>query len=195
MVDTSLSYTVSTTLIPVLSQIIADTDIISISNYPNLHFVIIINPNSGPGVDPAGWLPDKHYSREIPRLTERANVAVIGYVRVDYCRRPLKEVLQDIRKYANWSIGLPVGQKDFDDSSTLSSTVSDQFAIRGIFFDEVPNIWSSEDAAYLEDAGILVKKTEGILGDRLVSSLSTNPLITASILTIFADLPQYWNSS
>lgn len=130
---------------------------------------MIINPNSGPGVDPDGWLPDKHYSREIPRLTERANVTIVGYVRVDYCRRPVNEVLEDIRKYANWSTGLPVGSNDTCDSVTVNSATSNQFSVRGIFFDEVPNIWKSEDAAYLEDAGILVKKIDGILGDRLVS--------------------------
>jgi hypothetical protein len=131
--------------------------------------VVIINPNSGPGVDPDGWLPDKHYSREIPRLAQHANVTVIGYVRVDYCRRPMKEVSADIRKYANWSTGLHIGSNDTDDPATPRPTAGNHFAVRGIFFDEVPNIWESEHAAYLEDAGILVKRVEGILGDRLVS--------------------------
>lgn len=172
MLDALASHIVSTLFNLVISQIVANIDIISVSNYPDLHFVIIINPNSGPGVDPAGWLPDKHYSREIPRLTERANVTVVGYVRVDYCRRPLKEVLEDIRKYANWSNGIASHSNDTDDSVALRPVMNNHFAVRGIFFDEVPNIWGSEEAAYLEDAGVLVKKIEGILGDRLVSSKS-----------------------
>lgn len=59
---------------------------------------------------------------------------------------------------------------DTDDPATPTIVASNHFAVRGIFFDEVPNIWKSEDAAHLEDAGILVKKIEGILGDRLVSA-------------------------
>lgn len=145
----------------------------SISDYPDLQFIVIVNPNSGPGVDPDGWLPDKHYSREIPRLTERANVTIVGYVRVDYCRRAIDEVFQDIRKYANWSGRPPSDSIESQRSDTASASGSPQFAIHGIFFDEVPNVWDVEHAGYLEDIGVLVKEVDGVFGDRLVSHLRT----------------------
>lgn len=167
-----------------------------ISDYPDLQFIVIVNPNSGPGVDPDGWLPDKHYSREIPRLTERPNVTIVGYVRVDYCRRPLKEVLEDIRKFANWS-----GTAFRDSISSQQSNIDSvsggvQFAIQGIFFDEVPNVWKVEYAGYLEDVGILVKGVDGILGDRLVSfPYLVAVCVPCRMLMFVADLPQLWNGA
>ncbi|KAJ9092273.1 hypothetical protein QFC21_006915 [Naganishia friedmannii] len=47
----------------------------AIDKHPNLHFVVIVNPNSGPGCPPA---PDAHYAHEIPRLNTWANVQTVG---------------------------------------------------------------------------------------------------------------------
>jgi hypothetical protein len=58
----------------------------SIDNNPDLHFLIVINPNSGPGEPPA---PDANYSRELPLFNAKENVTTVGYVRMQYCRRHL----------------------------------------------------------------------------------------------------------
>ena len=126
--------------------------------------MIIINPNSGPGVDAAGWLPDKRYMKEIHKLKAYDNVTLIGYVRLDYCRRDIKAVREDLAKYANWSTHSPnffekmigIGRKEL--------------ARGGVFFDEVPNLYTDEIAEYLISLGKMVKTIDGIEGTRLVST-------------------------
>lgn len=157
-----------------------------------MQFVVIVNPNSGPGVDPEGWLPDKHYSREVPRLTAYGNVKIVGYVRVDYCRRSVSEVSEDIKKYANWS-GTASRNSVGTRQPESAPTGSTQFAVHGIFFDEVPNVWEVEHAAYLEDIGILVKEVDGIVGDRLVSCLMTSMVRGVKSLLTSAGISQLWN--
>ena len=81
------------------------------------------------------------------------NVCTIGYVRIDYCRRPIADVQKDIAKYAGWSVDYP----------------SSGLAVHGIFFDETPNLHSDKAATYLDSISDYVKAQEGILGERLVS--------------------------
>ncbi|KAG9234923.1 Spherulation-specific family 4 [Amylocarpus encephaloides] len=121
----------------------------SIATHPQLNFTIILNPHNGPG---AGSMPDDHYSREIPKLNCQPNVCTVGYVRVDYCRRDMREVCQQIATYAGWS-------KDFPRSG---------LGVHGIFFDETPNLYSDNVASYLDSVSQMVKDQPGILGDRLV---------------------------
>jgi Spherulation-specific family 4 len=117
---------------------------------------VIVNPNSGPGDI---FVANRDYSREIPKLNVHANVVTVGYIRVDYCKRPLSEVYAEIDTYAGWSAeyektGLGVG---------------------GIFIDETPNHYTAERAEYLDAMHQRVKATPGIQGDRLVSlPLSNN---------------------
>lgn len=113
---------------------------------------MILNPHNGPGASP---LPDADYSREIPRLNTAANVCTLGYVCVNYCKRDLTDVCQDIAKYARWA-------KDYAKSG---------LAVHGIFIDETPNHHSANAAAYLNTVDQFVKDTSGILGERLVSIL------------------------
>ncbi|RMD42867.1 hypothetical protein DV735_g2291, partial [Chaetothyriales sp. CBS 134920] len=94
-------------------------------------------------------LPDATYSIEIPKLNALANVTTVGYVRIDYCKRPFETVKEDIEKYANWSTVEGLG-------------------IQGIFFDETPNLYSPDVVKYLADMDEIVKAEQGILGDRLV---------------------------
>lgn len=46
-----------------------------------------------------------------------------------------------------------------------------ELGVQGIFFDETPNLFDEYVAGYLDTAGRIVKSTDGILGDRLVSSV------------------------
>jgi len=121
----------------------------AISAHPDLNFTIILNPHNGPGSSP---LPDANYALEIPRLNSRANVRTVGYVRVNYCKKDLTEVCQEVARYGGWS-------KDYAGSG---------LAVQGIFFDETPNQYSADVAAYLDTISRQVKDTFGILGDRMV---------------------------
>ncbi|KAF2198388.1 hypothetical protein GQ43DRAFT_164042 [Delitschia confertaspora ATCC 74209] len=118
----------------------------ALSTYPNLSFTVILNPRNGPG---ASVFPDPNYSREIPKLNAQPNITTVGYVRTNYCRRSIKEVCQDVKRYAGWSTIPGLG-------------------VRGVFFDETPNLFSSEVAEYLEEVNRCVKGSEGMLGERLV---------------------------
>lgn len=89
-------------------------------------------------------------------------MTTIGYIPLKYGQRPTDEVEKDIEKYANWSTYTTGSDADNEGRKN-----PDQ-AMRGIFLDEVPNIYSDEAAAYLENIGKLIKKKEGLLGDRLV---------------------------
>jgi hypothetical protein len=117
-----------------------------------LDFIVILNPNSGPGAPP--WWPNADYVREIPKLNAQPNVQTLGYVATDYCKRPISEVVDDVASYASWSsnLGCPGLRVD------------------GIFFDETPNAYSNEAKSYLNDITKCVKENAGIMRDRLVSS-------------------------
>jgi Spherulation-specific family 4 len=125
------------------------TSRLRICGYPELNFTIILNPHNGPG---KAALPDANYRREIQRLNSLANVCTIGYVRVNYCKRELNEVCQDVTKYGGWA-------KDFESTG---------LAVHGIFIDETPNLYDEGKAKYLDALSQHVKDTTGILGDRLV---------------------------
>jgi hypothetical protein len=111
---------------------------------------VIVNPNSGPGDI---FVANRDYSREIPKLNAHANVVTVGYIRIDYCKRPLSKVCIEIDTYAGWATeyektGLGVG---------------------GILLDETPNHYTAERAEYLDAVCQHIKATPGIQGDRLVS--------------------------
>lgn len=116
-----------------------------------------MNPNSGPGAEP--WWPNEDYVREIPRLNAHANVQTVGYVSTDYCKKPIEKVLADIDGYARWS----------------SDERFPGLAVRGIFFDETPNVFSEAVEAFLHTITSHVKGAGGILGDRTVSSIIRLP--------------------
>jgi hypothetical protein len=125
----------------------------SVSAHPALEFIVIINPNSGPGAPP--WWPNADYTRGIPKLNACKNVQTVGYVRTDYCKRPEEEVMDDIATYARWS----------------HESGIDGLAVEGIFFDETPNSCPDEENfEYLSAISRRVKETEGILGKRTVTS-------------------------
>ncbi|KAL4967042.1 spherulation-specific family 4 protein [Aspergillus stella-maris] len=135
-----------------------DSSLEEIESHPNLPFLIIINPNSGPGDTE---YPDENYTREILRLNSYANVTTIGYVRIDYCRRPLDEVVGEIER------GL---------------------GMRGIFVDETPNHFDAERGVYLAEVRRVVKGVDGILGERLVVHNPGTAPSAALLATQTADL-------
>jgi hypothetical protein len=120
--------------------------------------LVIVNPSSGPG---NGSLPDgQDYQREVPKLTASPNVTTIGYVRIDYCRKPLHDVCEEIDRFAGWVT------KHGDDVPGM--------AMQGIYLDETPNHFSAGRKLYLEALHKHIKTTEGLLGQRLVSRSHSN---------------------
>jgi hypothetical protein len=73
---------------------------------PNRPRMVIVNPDSGPGVRGG-----RAYGDAV-RALQRAGVRVLGYVPTGYGGRPLTDVLADVRRYRSW------------------------YGVDGIFFDE-----------------------------------------------------------
>ncbi|KAK3671044.1 hypothetical protein LTR78_009005 [Recurvomyces mirabilis] len=121
---------------------------------PDLEFIIVLNPDSGPG-KPGNPSPDDNYAREVPKLNALANVCTLGYVRTDYCKRSFTTVCQDVAKYAGWS----------------THCSSSGLFVQGIFLDETPNEYGTTQASYLHRLGAYIKHAEGIQGRRLVGHI------------------------
>jgi hypothetical protein len=111
--------------------------------------MVIINPHNGPGLPD---MPDEEYTREIALLNNYTNVTTIGYVRVDYCKRPLQEALDDVTKYGGWA-------SHYDQT---------KLGVEGIFVDESPNLYAQEHVEYLDSLTAHIKNVTGLLGDRIV---------------------------
>lgn len=117
-----------------------------------MDFLVIVNPSSGPGVDSR---PGHDYEREVPKLTASPNVTTIGYVRIDYCRKPLHDACEEIDRFAGWVT------KHGSDVPGLE--------MHGIYLDETPNHFSAGRKYYLEALHKHIKTTEAFLEQRLVS--------------------------
>jgi hypothetical protein len=122
---------------------------VRISEHSSLQFMIIINPHNGPGQPD---MPDEEYTREIALLNGYPNVCTIGYVRVDYCKRPLQEAIDDVTKYGGWA-------SQYDET---------KLGVHGIFVDESPNHFTEERVEYLDSLTNHIKDVAGIRGDRIV---------------------------
>jgi hypothetical protein len=120
----------------------------SIATYPNLHFIVIINPHNGPGTVP--WWPNEDYIREIPRLNTLPNVTTLGYVRATYCKRDLESVLEDIETYAE------------------RGRAGEELKVDGTFVDETVNLCSEEAKSFLDAIDRKVEESIGMTGKRLV---------------------------
>ncbi|KHN97555.1 cell surface protein [Metarhizium album ARSEF 1941] len=120
-----------------------------IAAYPEVNFLVVVNPNSGPGSDP---LPGNDYVREVPRLNAFANVHTVGYVRIHYCEKALAEACAEIERYASWSRHQHIPG----------------LHVQGIYVDETPNHYSAGRAQYLERLGHFIKTNPGLAGTRTV---------------------------
>ncbi|RAK95347.1 spherulation-specific family 4 protein [Aspergillus ibericus CBS 121593] len=128
---------------------IADLMPTRITSYPQLEFLVIVNPNSGPGALPS---PDANYTREVARLNAYPNVYTVGYIRIDYCRKPLAAACDEIDRYASWAV----------DHATTG------LGVGGIMVDETPNHHDAAQAQYLCALRDHIKASPGLLRDRLV---------------------------
>ncbi|KAF2017683.1 spherulin 4-like cell surface protein [Aaosphaeria arxii CBS 175.79] len=118
----------------------------SLKANPQLQFLVIVNPASGPG---SSQYPDEKYQVEIEKLNGYPNVETVGYVRTGYASRNLTDVLTEVSTYAGW----------------LSK--SNLTAMHGIFFDESPHQYSAEAVDFMLQATKAVKES-GLLGKKTV---------------------------
>ncbi|KAL4804606.1 Spherulation-specific family 4-domain-containing protein [Aspergillus unguis] len=119
----------------------------AITNHPTLNFLVVINPDSGPG---DGSAPNEQYQAAITQLSTYSNVQKVGYVRTGYGDRDINAVLSEIETYAGWQ------------------AESADLAMAGIFFDEVASEYSESIADYLEEINSAVKNDAGVVGTRTV---------------------------
>jgi Spherulation-specific family 4 len=119
--------------------------------HPNLDFVAIVNPNSGPGDSD---FPDNNYDPQIRKLNSYLNVKTIGYVRTGYGTRNISTVISEVNTYAGWYSKSP------------------ELAMHGIFFDESPHEYVAESVPYMKTVNEVVKNnTAGLQGTKTVGYL------------------------
>ncbi|KAE8151471.1 Spherulation-specific family 4-domain-containing protein [Aspergillus avenaceus] len=128
-----------------------------IEAYPNLHFIVIVNPNSGPGGP-----PDANYAREIARLNSYTNVDTVGYIAVGYCKKTLQDAYEEVKTYATWA-------NDYAQTG---------LGVGGIFLDETPNNWTPEAAESLMALQRYIKSTPGTPPDAGLGDLQPDLIIT-----------------
>ena len=63
---------------------------------PDKNPIVVVNPDSGPGSQPFDLF------RNAVNKCQAAGIEVIGYVRTEYSKRPLKDVLTDLQTYKTW---------------------------------------------------------------------------------------------
>ena len=116
-------------------------------SYPNVQFLIIINPDDGPGND---TLLDPNYQRELGKLNAMSNVRTIGYVPTGWTTRNITRVMDEVSTYASWA----------------NNSVS--FELDGIFFDETPNNYTEAGVTYMANIDNFVKTLDGFRGANYV---------------------------
>jgi Spherulation-specific family 4 len=136
-----------------------------IINHPDVNFIVVVNPNNGPGSSP---LPDANYIREILKLTTHDNVRLLGYVATGYANRDFSLVRKDIETYAEWP----------------SESSNPALAVRGIFFDETPQEYNTNAWAYLQDLTNMVKQSKSLGPDNFVS-FSALVFLAPIVFTVF----------
>ena len=94
----------------------------SIRSHTQLHFIVVINPNTGP--DPQPDLPDSQYRAAVPYLQGYTNVTLVGYISTLYGKRNVQDSLNDIDLYWRWH------------KLSLDKGIS-SMGLDGIFIDEV----------------------------------------------------------
>jgi len=145
----------------------------SIQSNSNVQFIVVINPNSGPGE------PDSNYQSCVASLRTagmiHGNLKVVGYVPTDYGSTPSAEVISMIDTYSQWP----------------SASRPD-----GIFFDEVSE--SASDLALYEDYASQVHSDFGT--SLIILNPGTNPETSAyfdiaDIIVTFEDVYDNFDSS
>jgi hypothetical protein len=115
-----------------------------VDKYPDLQFLIVINPGDGPGNQ---TLLDPNYERELPILNSKKNVRTIGYVRTTWATRNINDVFRDVSVYSSWA-----------DNKT------EDYKMHGIFYDEAPTVYTDAALTFMKNADDFVRKQAGFGG-------------------------------
>ena len=78
-----------------------DTVTSTISSNPSVQWLVIVNPNSGPGT--TSFPTDANIIAGIAKLNSYPNVKTIGYVNTDYTHKSLSDVNAEVDVYAKWA--------------------------------------------------------------------------------------------
>lgn len=108
-------------------------------------FLVIFNPNSGPGVN---TLSDPNFIHELPRLNSYSNVVTIGYVLTEWATRDITEVFDDVDTYASFA-------------TTPNPNNNGTFKLNGIFFDQAPNQYTAAAVQFMQTIDAYVKGHSG----------------------------------
>ena len=87
--------------------------------YPSLTFIVIVNPNSGPGSSP----PNSDWVSGMRSLNSIQNIKTIGYVYTNYGRRSTSTVKSDVAAYAAWPSGAAPSGIFFDQVATDAASI------------------------------------------------------------------------
>jgi Spherulation-specific family 4 len=122
-------------------------DSTSVESHPQVKFIVVVNPSSGPGTS---QYPNDDYTTQIQQLNAYQNVNTLGYVRTGYATRDIKTVVSEVSTYAGWA------------------SKSGDLAMHGIFFDEAPHQFSEAAVEFMLVANEAVKNAEGLQGQKTV---------------------------
>ncbi|KAG9234422.1 Spherulation-specific family 4 [Amylocarpus encephaloides] len=128
----------------------------AISSNPNLLFTVVINPNSGPGLNP---LPDSNFTAGINILNSYPNVHLAGYVSTNYSNRDINQVIQDIQAYSRWKHSGIVG---ITSTNGTNQTNPIRLGIRDIFLDETPREWTPEAGSFYGRVAGVIRSQPGL---------------------------------
>jgi hypothetical protein len=93
----------------------------SLTKYTQANFLIIINPDSGPGQH---TLNNTDYVKGITKLKNHSNAEIIGYVHTSYGNRSISDTQSDVSTYSSWPTGIRPSGIFFDEAATSQSNVS-----------------------------------------------------------------------
>lgn len=118
----------------------------SILQHQDLKFIVIINPDNGPG---NATRPSSEYVDVLNALEAYPQVQTLGYVRTDNGTRDDATIRAEIATYSGWS--------KFQD-----------LKLNGIFFDQTPYKDQGDAGKYLRNISATVRYSEGFLKPRVV---------------------------
>ncbi|BGP08124.1 Spherulin-4 [Rhodotorula toruloides] len=143
---------------------------------PSQQFVLILNPDSGPTLDPTD--PSMYC---VPILRAKMpSSTIIGYVRTGYGSRSQSDISSEINQYKSWA-GIKV-------NATSGATAK----LDGIFFDEVSDSTSSTNLKRYQTYSSLARNAFGRTGSTVVFNPGT--AVDARFFN-WADLVMYYESA
>ncbi|GAA95568.1 uncharacterized protein L969DRAFT_92700 [Mixia osmundae IAM 14324] len=125
----------------------------AIAAHPQLHFQVVINPDSGPG---SSSQPDAEYGAGIVALkkaSKSGNVQILGYVPTGYGKKSNKTVIKQIAQYAGWNTSYAVDGIFFDE------TIDGKYSLYKQYYDAVKSTKAWPNRTVVLNPGLPVSAT------------------------------------